>query len=811
MIAKVIVDVAVNQTDRAFDYIVPVEFQEAIMPGARVTVSFGPRKVQGFVVSLDSTSDYDATKLKPLYDLIDLKPPLTKELLNLANWLKDETLSFHISVLKSMLPAAMRAKYHKTLTLSEARKSELPPGLQSYFIKSNVIESWEDWRKSASEHEKKLMMSAVKEDVVLVTNRVKTNETKKTQSVIKLAVNKEELQTAIDHLSANASKQRQVLEYLYEFISEGEWLPVSELATKTNVTRQTILQLVKKQFLIKKDIIISRDPYADRDFARSNPLPLTSEQETALMPISEMIKTGKHATFLLRGVTGSGKTEVYLQAIDRVLKQGKEAIVLVPEISLTPQMVTRFKERFGSRVAVLHSALSKGEKYDEWLKIREGKVDVAVGARSAIFAPFENLGIIIIDEEHETSYKQEETPRYHARQVAIKRGELYQCPVILGSATPSLESYARARKGVYQLISMEHRVNNVQMPEVTLIDMREELRNGNRSMFSNQLLEGIQTRLSRKEQIVLFLNRRGYATFVMCRDCGYVAQCPHCDISLTYHRTSQSIQCHYCGHSETIPGVCPECASDSIRFFGTGTQKVEEELMKLFPDCRVVRMDVDTTRRKGAHEKLLTTFGEGKADILLGTQMIAKGLDFPNITLVGVLAADSMLHLPDFRSAERTFQLLTQVSGRAGRHEKKGEVMVQTYTPDHYSILDVKQHDYLSFFEKEMVVRKQGGYPPYYYLVLIHVSEERLDKVIAITEKITSFLKRELSENTSVYGPVASAIPRIKDRYRYQCMVKYKVEPKLTHVLQEIMKTYQGEMARTSLTITIDTNPYMML
>ncbi|WP_416151002.1 primosomal protein N' [Salipaludibacillus sp. HK11] len=811
MIAKVIVDVAVNQTDRLFDYLVPPEYEETIVPGVRVNVSFGPRKVQGFVVETGNDTDYDATKLKPLAELIDLYPPLTKELIDLSIWMKDDTLSFHISVLKSMLPAAMRAKYQKKLSVKSIDEFDLlPMRLQHLFKEKKQIENWDEWRKTATEEDKKQVMKAVRDNLILVTPVVTTKDKKKTQVMISTPLTDNELGEA-SHQLTRAEKQKQVIEFFRTSLQRHEKIALVQLLEKANVSRQSIQELVKKQLLIKEEVVVGRDPFQGRTFESTEPLPLMDEQQQALDPIVSSIEEKMHETFLLRGVTGSGKTEVYMQAIDVALQKGKEAIVLVPEISLTPQMVTRFKGRFGSRVAVLHSALSKGEKYDEWLKIREGKVDVAVGARSAIFAPFENLGIIIIDEEHETSYKQEELPRYHARQVAIKRGKYYDCPVILGSATPSLESYARAKKGVYHLLTMERRVNNVKMPEVSLIDMREELRKGNRSMFSNDLLEAIQDRKDKNEQTVLFLNRRGYSTFIMCRDCGYVAECPHCDISLTYHRSNQSLQCHYCGHTETIPSICPECSSDSIRFFGTGTQKVEEELLKVFPDIRVIRMDVDTTRRKGSHEKLLNQFGEGKGDILLGTQMIAKGLDFPNITLVGVLAADSMLHLPDFRSSERTFQLLTQVSGRAGRHEKTGEVMVQTYTPDHYSILDVKSHDFLSFFEKEMAIRKQGGYPPYYYLVLIHVSYEELDRVVSVTEKITAFLKRELSKETMVYGPVASSIPRIKDRYRYQCMIKYKVEPSLTKSLQELIRTYQGEMARTGLAINIDTNPYMML
>ncbi|WP_312505999.1 primosomal protein N', partial [Bacillus luti] len=527
-------------------------------------------------------------------------------------------------------------------------------------------------------------------------------------------------------------------------------------------------------------------------------------------PILSSITNETYNPFLLYGVTGSGKTEVYLQSIAAVLNKGKEAIVLVPEIALTPQMVDRFKGRFGSQVAVLHSALSVGEKYDEWRKILRKEVKVVVGARSAVFAPFENLGIIIIDEEHESSYKQEDNPRYHARDVAVWRGQYHKCPIVLGSATPTLESFARAKKGVYELLTMEKRMNEQALPTVEIVDMREELRDGNRSMFSKALHEKIADRLEKKEQMVLFLNRRGHSTFVMCRDCGYVVQCPHCDISLTYHKMNHRLKCHYCSYEENMPSACPACQSTYIRFFGTGTQKVEEEITKLFPEARVIRMDVDTTSRKGMHEKLLKAFGEEKADILLGTQMIAKGLDFPKVTLVGVLTADTMLHLPDFRASEKTYQLLTQVSGRAGRHELPGEVVIQTYTPEHYSIELAKQQQYDIFFDQEMQMRRMRQYPPYYYVVLVTVSHPELLKAVQVTEKIVGQLRMHCTQQTMVLGPVASAIPRIKDRYRYQCMIKYKREPNLKNVLKMVNEHYQAEMQK-ELQISIDFNPTMLM
>ncbi len=587
-------------------------------------------------------------------------------------------------------------------------------------------------------------------------------------------------------------------------------VPLKVITEELQITDAPIKALVKKGLLSEKYVEVYRNPYDDDDFEQTKPFPLTEEQKQVITPILSSITNETYNPFLLYGVTGSGKTEVYLQSIAAVLEKGKEAIVLVPEIALTPQMVDRFKGRFGSQVAVLHSALSVGEKYDEWRKILRKEVKVVVGARSAVFAPFENLGIIIIDEEHESSYKQEDNPRYHARDVAVWRGQYHKCPIVLGSATPTLESFARAKKGVYELLTMEKRMNEQALPTVEIVDMREELRDGNRSMFSKALHEKIADRLEKKEQMVLFLNRRGHSTFVMCRDCGYVVQCPHCDISLTYHKMNHRLKCHYCSYEENMPTACPACQSTYIRFFGTGTQKVEEEITKLFPEAQVIRMDVDTTSRKGMHEKLLKAFGEEKADILLGTQMIAKGLDFPKVTLVGVLTADTMLHLPDFRSSEKTYQLLTQVSGRAGRHELPGEVIIQTYTPEHYSIELAKNQQYDVFFDQEMQMRRTRQYPPYYYVVLVTVSHPELLKAVQVTEKIVGHLRSHCTEQTMVLGPVASAIPRIKDRYRYQCMIKYKREPNLKNVLKMVNEHYQAEMQK-ELQISIDFNPTMLM
>ncbi|MCM3165660.1 primosomal protein N' [Peribacillus frigoritolerans] len=801
-IASVIVDVPAKQTDREFDYRIPEKWNQVIKPGMRVIVPFGPRMVQGFVTGLKAKSDF--AKLRFIKEPMDLEPILNDELLQLGDWLTNEAMCFKISALQAMLPAAMKAKYEKVIKVVEDKKDQLPPSIQNLFGKNDSL-SWKDVIEGENAS---LVQKEMQNGNLELEYNVKNRLNKKTVRVIKSLLSPMELKEMASAISSHAKKQQELLQY---FIEHQEPIPLKELLELMNTSSGTVKSLVSKGALAEMDQEIYRDPYENRVFEKSIPFTLTAEQTAALKPIQEKIHHDEHDVFLLYGVTGSGKTEVYLQAIASVIEKGKEAIMLVPEISLTPQTVKRFKERFGEQVAVMHSGLSVGEKYDEWRKIHRKEVKVVVGARSAVFAPFENLGLVIIDEEHESSYKQEETPRYHARDVAIERAKSYGCPVILGSATPTLESFARAKKNVYKLLTLSQRMNKNALPAVDIVDMREELRTGNRSMFSELLFTKLKDRLDKGEQTVLMLNKRGHSSFVMCRSCGLVINCPNCDISLTYHRFNDIMKCHYCGFEEGMPSVCPECESEHIRFFGTGTQKVEEELAKILPEARVIRMDVDTTSKKGSHERLLNAFGEGKADILLGTQMIAKGLDFPNITLVGVLSADTMLHLPDFRSSEKTFQLLTQVSGRAGRHQLPGEVVIQTYTPEHYSIELSALQDYDAFYEREMYLRRQSHYPPYYYVVLITVSHEDLMKTVSVTEKITNYLGSRLNRDSVVLGPVASPISRINNRYRYQCLIKYKREPDLNQHLRTLLEHYQKETAQNHLQISIDLNPQIMM
>ncbi|SFP05910.1 replication restart DNA helicase PriA [Salibacterium halotolerans] len=803
MYAKVIVDVAAARTDKAFDYLIPEELEEMVHPGMRVMVPFGPRSIQGFIWKV--TDHTELSRVKPVKEVLDPTPVLTGEMLELGEWMAEETVCFLITAYQSMVPSAIRAKPKKIIR-TNVEAAGLPEVLKPFFDGKDEA-AWDDVVQT------KEAASALKQMTgdgsMTVDYQLKDKTGKKMIRMVRIAGGNPEDEYS-GTLGSKAVKQVQVMNWMSRHYGTKA-VSVREVQDNLQVTFGVLQALIKKDFLLEESLESYRDPYENRIFTESQRPLLTNQQKEALEPVQNAMREQKYDPCLLHGVTGSGKTEVYLRAIEEVLKEEKEAIVLVPEISLTPQMVERFKARFGSEVAVLHSALSSGEKYDEWRKIHRGEVKVAVGARSAVFAPFRHLGLLIIDEEHEGSYKQEDHPRYHARQVALWRGRWHSCPVLMGSATPSLESYARASKNVYRLLEMPHRVNEAVMPEVEVMDMRKELKKGNRSAFSEQLLEKMQDRLEKKEQMVLFLNRRGYSTFVMCRSCGYTASCPHCEITLTYHHTGRQLKCHYCGYGEPLMQTCPDCHSEHIRFFGTGTQKVEEELTRLLPDAGIIRMDVDTTSRKGAHEKLLDSFRRGEADILLGTQMIAKGLDFPKITLVGVLAADTMLHLPDFRASERTFQLLTQVSGRAGRAELPGEVVVQTYTPEHYSIQHAKGHDYHSFAREEMAQRKRAGYPPYYYLTLITIAHEDAAKVMKTAARIADRLRKQLSPEAGVLGPTVSPIARIKDRYRYQCMIKYKNEPELIRILNDMNAEYQKEMAEENLTISIDMEPQMFM
>lgn len=809
MYARVVVDVPVADTDRPFDYRIPSSLAPFVAVGSRVSVPFGPRKLQGFVVELSEVSEVEKTR--DILDVLDVEPPLTEEMVWLAGRMSERYMCTHYTALQSMIPAVLRSSYDKQITLTPEGEAFVPVLLEERIFYQTIKKRQPVlWNKIMKEFPDAgaWLNEGIKENRIRIEQVVGDRVTKKTVTVLSPAVSVEELEAACSTLAKTAVRQKEILSHFIHFHG-----PISqpELLSLLGISHQAVKSLVDKKLLSKEEVEGYRDPYAGRTFTPVAKHAFTPQQQVVIDGITKGMEPAVYFPCLLHGVTGSGKTEVYLEIMERTIAKGREAILLVPEIALTPQMVNRFKGRFGAQVAVMHSRLSQGERYDEWRKIRRGEVKIAIGARSAVFAPFQNLGLIIMDEEHEGSYKQEETPRYHARTIAQYRGLHHQAIVILGSATPSMESYHEAQKGRIHFFEMKDRVGNRPLPEVTVVDMREELRDGNRTMFSKPLMDAINLRLERNEQIVMFLNRRGFSTFIMCRSCGYVAQCPHCDISLTYHRSNRTLRCHYCGYAEREPKVCPECGSEHIRFFGTGTQKVEEELARYFPGIRVIRMDVDTTGRKGAHEKLLEAFREGKGDVLLGTQMIAKGLDFPNVTLVGVLAADSMLNLPDFRAAERTFQLVTQVGGRAGRHEKKGEVILQTYNTEHYSIQYASRHDYEAFFIEEIKQRYEKNYPPYHRLVLFTFAHENVPLLVKTSERFAGRLREVIPSGAYLLGPVASPIARIKDRYRFQCMIKYKNDPRVLPAVHRMVQAFDEERKKTGITLTVDVDPQMMM
>jgi primosomal protein N' (replication factor Y) len=606
---------------------------------------------------------------------------------------------------------------------------------------------------------------------------------KKYKTYLSLNMSYEE---ALEHCKNES--QRQIIETIGDLEISKEEIKSSSVKT---LLKNGILKETKKEvYRLKKETL-----------ERQEKLVLTEEQQKC---VNEILNTKTYQPFLLHGVTGSGKTEVYMQLIESVLKEGKSAILLVPEISLTPQVTEKFIRRFKENIAILHSKLSNGEKYDEWRRIERGEVDIVIGARSAVFAPLTNLGIVIVDEEHSTTYKQENTPKYHAIDMALFRGQYHNIPVVLGSATPSIESYTKALLGKYKLLELKKRVN-ASMPFVYLVNMKEEIKRGN-TILSENLKDKIIDRLEKKEQVILLLNKRGYTRVITCPSCGYQDKCPYCDIPLTYHKTSNMMRCHYCGYGRSKKQTCPECGSNQFRETGMGTEKLEEYILENIPGAKVLRMDVDTTSKKGSHEKLIHAFENKEANILLGTQMIAKGLDFKDVTLVGVLNGDASLNIPDFRSAERTYQLLSQVAGRAGRSANLGEVVIQGFNIDHYSILYAKEHNYEAFYKEEMKIRKVLKYSPYYNLTLIKLKGKDMHVLFEEGNKIVSYLKSQKLEDTFILGPSTSMIPKINNIFSVQILLKYKNSEATLKVLKEIQKLY----IHHKISVDIDINPILM-
>ncbi|MBN2541003.1 MAG: primosomal protein N' [Bacilli bacterium] len=768
MIAKILVDIKSKNVDKTYDYNIPPQFIGILEIGARVIVPFGNRSVMGFCLEIAENSEYQNT-LKNIDRIIDVEPYLTLELIELAKEMQVQSSSLLIQIFQTMLPAALKVVYKPKI--EAIHFEELPQELQKVF-----------------EYSEELMLDSIDPELY---------------PIIKQQIRKQNLKQIYDIKPKNRSlafkyvkltrktnegltpKQHSVFAYLST--QKNKQAKLKMLLEVLNITSSVINTMEKNGYLntFYKETYREIKPLNE---PKSKSIILNEDQEIAFQKIKASFGTEK--TFLLHGITGSGKTEIYIKSIQEVVKRNQSVLFLVPEISLTPMMMSRLKAEFKEQVAVLHSGLSAMEKYDEWRRIVRKEATIVVGARSACFAPVEDLGLIIVDECHESSYKQDTTPNYYAIDVLMRRSASEKAVLILGSATPNIESYARYIRGYFELLTLDKRALNAKLPQVEVVDMKQEFIQGNSSSFSKSLQTEIQSRLDRKEQVILLLNRRGYSNFIICRNCGHVFMCPNCDVSLTYHEHSHSLKCHYCNHDEPMPKTCTKCGSDALRYMGSGTQRVETELAQLFPTANIIRMDNDTTRTKNAHERLLHEF-ETTGDILLGTQMIAKGLDFPNVTLVGIIQADANLYVSDFRASEKTFQLIMQVSGRAGRRDTEGKVVIQAFNPEHYAIRFACESDYLGFYHHEMNIRRLAKYAPFYFMVELKVMGPNIRDVFYNGIEIVKFLKRNFDKGTIVLGPAIPVVRRINNRYLCEIMIKYRENEQIDTILGQMMDQYQ--------------------
>lgn len=816
MVAGVILTNAGYALSREFDYLVPQALEESAKVGMRVIVPFGAgnSSSEGLIVRLSDTSEFK--KLKAIKEILGDTPVCNQEQLELCTWMQKKYLCSFSQAYKQVRPPRVSVKIKEWYVLKDDIQADEKLTLTQQRILTELSN-----RDGAAEYAelleciggKNLKSSArslcekgyidIYEDIKDAVGTLYMRMAKLECSVDDGYAIADELFAGRAHVQANM---------VLALCDCGD-MSCSDLVSTSDGSYASLNSLCDKGIvsIYRKQIV--REAYDSDKYKPTDDYVPTEEQKPIIDYLKGLIDKKSHEKILLRGVTGSGKTEVFLQAIKHCISCGRQAIMLVPEISLTPQMVERFVGRFGNSVAVMHSGLSLGERYDQWNKIQKGEVSVVVGARSAIFAPFDNIGIIILDEQHETSYKSDISPRYHAADIAEKRAVWANAPVLLASATPDVATYYRAQNGEYTLFEMNKRYNDNDMPKARIVDMRSELFDlHNNSPISIRLREEIRLNLERGEKTVLFLNRRGYNTFVSCRECGEVIKCENCDIAMTYHKKTDHLVCHYCDHTIENIKTCPACGSKYVRFFGTGTQRIEDELYKLFPEARILRMDYDTTSGKGGHEIILNKFRNGEADILLGTQMVTKGLDFPDVTLVGVLAADTALNVDDFRANEKCFSLITQVCGRAGRGDMAGRAVIQTYQPQNRTINFAKDQNYIDFYENEIFYRSRMEYPPFTDIVYILVSGE--DDSVAEVEmlEIGKMIELEQKQNRNilkVIGPAPAPIYKIKNNYRYRIIIKVTQGDMIHSLLSDIYKMH--EHSRQETTLTIDINPTNML
>jgi primosomal protein N' (replication factor Y) len=800
----------------AFTYIIPPELQGKVRVGMRVLVPFGRRKITGYVVGLASKWDKPIA-LKSIADLPDAEPVVSEEVLALTKWLADYYQSSWGEAIRCALPAGLDDESREVFFVTEQgavqATSLSKPALSilTYFQQQGSATA-KQCQRALGKKFRAYILARLKQDGFLDA----THQTRKSKVGYQFiqAVRPARLlpgEKEIEQLLKRSPKQKSV----FDLIMQGE-IALPELQTRIPKSQAALRSLKDKNlveiFTEKKE----RNAFVpegamNQPFGSS--LTFTPEQKAVFKELNLAIEAETFKSFLLHGVTGSGKTEIYIRCIQRVLEMGKSAIMMVPEISLTPQTVERFRQRFGDRVAILHSGLSQTDRYLEWKKIRDEKVSIAVGARSAVFAPFKNLGIVVIDEEHDGSYKQDSNPRYHARDTAVMRAKSLNAVVIMGSATPSLESTQNTRLGKYRHLSLPSRVGERMLPLVSLVDMKRERKEfKNFTMLSGALRGAIRDRLSRREQVFLFLNRRGTARFVFCPDCGYVLECAHCSVTLTFHGTEDRLLCHYCNFRARMPSHCVECHGAVIRFSGFGTQKLEEEVKKLFPDAQVTRLDRDTTRGRNSFADMHRNMNAGNIDILIGTQMITKGHDFPNVTLVGVMHADLSLNIPDFRSAERSFQLLTQVAGRAGRGAVPGKVIIQTNNPDHYVFEFVREHDVIAFHEKELKLRQRLNYPPFTRLVAIEIVSDNEGLGQSTATKLGRALARTAKKGVELLGPSKAALYQIQNKFRWHLILRGQNMQSLQDSLADCRELNELKSASSGkVKLSIDVDPFNLL
>ncbi len=793
--AQVILAITHSKADRIFDYGIPKELENIICVGGRVIVPFGQKnsRTEGYVVGILEQTEVPKNKIKAVLDVLDEgKPIFTDVTLELAKLMKKKCFCTLSQCLQAIMPTGIRTKnvwYVQLQPIMETELTEKEQEIVAYLEqkgKNMLIQDLENTFGSRYQY----AIQTLKEKGILKFRQKTLQSTyKKEKRYVTLTDDTTLLAQAVE----KAEKEKRLLgqRKILALLQEVKKISIEDLKEKTGVTQSPIQTLLQKGVLIEEREQQRRDVFRLEDFKPSKPFTPTAEQKHALEQMLAERKKEKKRPIVLHGVTGSRKTELYMQLVQEVLADGKQAIVLVPEISLTPQIMERFISRFGDVVSVTHSRLSVGERLDQWRKARDGEISVIIGARSALFLPFQNVGVIIMDEAHESSYYSDTTPKYNARDVAKDLADLTGALLVMGSATPDLESYHKAIMGEFLLVELKERAKGNVLPHTTIVDMRKELEEGNRSPFSRVLKQAIKENLMKKRQTMLFLNRRGYATFVSCRKCGEAMTCPDCNITYTYHAKENILLCHYCGRQEKVPEHCPACGSSYIRYFGTGTQKIEEETKKLFPEARILRMDLDTTSQKNSHAHILEMFGKGEADILIGTQMIAKGHDFPNVTLVGILAADLSLHANNYTAAENCFQLVTQAAGRAGRDRLKGEVYIQTYQPEHPAIQTAAAQDYEGFYSQEILLRRAMEYPPFTHLFSVLVTGEKENQVIEAAQNLWAMMEYfKERAGCIVLAPSPASLPKFRGKYRWRVLVKCKdLERLQSFVLYTVEKT----------------------